>query len=531
MKKLITMLLICTMLISLAACSGKSSAPTETQAPIAPASTQAPLETKPATEPAGGPVTGGTLNIGIHITPDSMWPNRDNGGIYWLTYAVEQLAYYDTYTGKLVYQLATDMKEDFDNNTITVTLRDNVLFHDGSKLNAEAAVWNLQMYLDSNHASSIGSPASFEIIDDLHFVVKYDKLSLESIKALGGAWIFSLKTYQEKGEDYYVTTMVGTGPFVQTEYIIDDHWTFERNDNYWGQTAYLDKIIVHKITDRQALVTSFLNGDIDMVYTGNETYLNNLTSNGHQPEFSTPTASVIYGMVNNALPDSPWANDDVRKAVFLYGIDFDALAYSCGGQYAEHYYTYSYKYDWHHGEDDGKSLYDPARAKQMLTDAGYPDGFTTHIYSSGRQENEATALQAALKMLGIEAEIEITEAVFEYRDGGTHEGIIIVGSQTNVNNFSDFQLLWSADGWCSNMFKYSDAYLEIADKCAKAADEAERTELLKQWAHALAYDDVLVIPIDYTPEYYFTQPYVHGFQEAFHGTASYEENLIWMDAH
>ncbi len=477
------------------------------------------------------PVTGGTLKLGIHITPDSMWPNRDNGGAYWLTFAVEQLAYYDNYSGELVYQLATDMQEDFEAQTITVTLRDGVLFHDGSKLDAETAVWNLEVYYENNNGM-IGSPASFEIIDDLHFVVKYDgNMSLESIKKLGGAWMFSKKTFDEKGEDYYVTTMVGTGPFVQTEYIIDDHWTFERFDNYWGQTAYLDKIIMYKISDRQALITSYLNGDIDMVYTGNESYLNNLTSHGYEAEFSTPTASVIYAMVNNAIEGSPWANDDVRKAVFLYGIDFDALAFSIGGNFAKHYYTYSYDNDWHHDPEAGKSLYDPELAKKMLADAGYPDGFKTTIYTSGRQQNESTGLQAALKMLGIEAEIEITEAVFEYRDGGDHEGLIVVGSQTQVNNYTDFDLLWSKDGWCNKMFKYSDAYLEISEKCRKAATIEERTELLKQWAHALAYDDVLVVPIDYLPEYYFTKPFVHDFEKAFHGTASYEENLIWVDEH
>ena len=476
------------------------------------------------------PVTGGTLNLGIHITPDSMWPNRDNGGVYWLTYAVEQLAYYDDNKGELVYQLATDMQEDFENNTITVTLRDNVYFHDGSKLDSETAVWNLEVYRDNN-AGMIGNPVSFEIIDDLHFIVKFDSMTLETKKTLGGAWMFSLQTAKEKGEDYYVTTMVGTGPFVQTEYIIDDHWTFERFDNYWGPKAYLDKIIVHKIADRQALVTSFLNGDIDMVYTGNESFLNNLTSHGYEPTFETATASVIYAMVNNALEDSPWANPEVRKAVFLYGIDFDALAYACGGNFASHYYTYSYKHDWHHDEEAGKSLYDPEKAKQMLADAGYPDGFKTTIYSSGRQQLESTGLQSELKKLGIEAEIEITEAVFEYRNGGDHEGLIVVGSQTRVNNYSDFELLWSANGWCNKMFKYSDEYLDTVAKCEAAGTIEERSELLKQWAHQLAYDEVLVVPIDFIPEYYFTKDFVHDFDTAFHATASYEENLIWVDAH
>ena len=121
--------------------------------------------------------------------------------------------------------------------------------------------------------------------------------------------------------------------------------------------------------------------------------------------------------------------------------------------------------------------------------------------------------------------------MFEYRNGGDHEGLIVVGSQTRVNNYSDFELLWSAGGWCNKMFKYSDEYLDTVAKCEAAGTIEERSELLKQWAHQLAYDEVLVVPIDFIPEYYFTKDFVHDFDTAFHATASYEENLIWVDAH
>ena len=99
-----------------------------------------------------------------------------HGGAYWLTFAVEQLAYYDNYSGQLVYQLATDMQEDFEAQTITVTLRDGVLFHDGSKLDAEAAVWNLQVYYDNNNGM-IGSPASLS-----------RRYSLSSVSASYSLW-------------------------------------------------------------------------------------------------------------------------------------------------------------------------------------------------------------------------------------------------------------------------------------------------------------------------------------------------------
>ena len=485
----------------------------------------------PALAEDAQPRFGGTLNIGIHITPASMWPNRDNGGVYWLTYVAEQLAYYDSYTGQMVGQLATDMVEDFDNNTITVTLRENVTFHDGSPFNAEAAVWNLQLYVDSGNGLSIGNPKSFEIIDDLHFVVKFDELNLSSINSLGGAWMLSYQTYLEKGEDCYVTDLVGTGPFVQTEYITDDHWTYERNENYWGCRPYLDRIIVHRITDRQALITSFVNGDIDMVYTGNETYLNTLSAYNYEPDFQTATASTVFACPNVLMENSPWANEDVRKAVFLYGIDFDALAFGCAGNFAKHYYTYSFDYDWHHDPADGQSLYDLDKAKSMLAEAGYADGFDTTIYVESRYPNEATGLQAALAALGIRATVEITDAVYEYRDNGGREGILLFGCQTNVNNYGHFVSYWGKDGWSNKIFAYDDELIALEDRCTAAADIEERNGYLKEWAHALAYDYVYVVPIDYVPEYYFTQSYVHGFEEAFHGTAIYDEELIWVDEH
>ena len=476
------------------------------------------------------PSTGGTLSLGIHITPASMWPNRDNGGVYWLSYVAEQLAYYDSYTGQMVYQLATDMKEDFDNKTITVTLRDGVTFHDGSPFNADAAIWNLQVYMDNN-PMAIGSPASVEKIDDLSFVVHYNEMTLQSINSLGLAWMLSKEYYDKNGEDCYVTNLVGTGPFVQTEYITDDHWTYERNENYWGARPYLDKIIVHRITDRQALITSFVNGDIDMVYTGNESYLKTLESYGFAPDFQTATASNVFACPNVKAEGSPWADENVRKAVFLYGIDFDALAYGCAGNFAKHYYTYSFDYDWHHDPAAGESLYDMDKAKQMLADAGYPNGFSTTIYVESRYPNEAAGLQASLKMLGIDAEVVFTDEVYNLRDQGEVEGLILFGCQTNVNNYGHFVSYWGKDGWSTGILKYDDQLIALEDAATQAATIEERNEALKAWAHALAYDYVYVIPIDFVPEYYFTQSYVHGFKEAFHGTAVYNEELIWVDAH
>ncbi len=476
------------------------------------------------------PKTGGTLTLGIHITPESLWNARDNGGIYWLTYAAEQLAYYDTYKGELTYQLATDLAEDFDEKSITVTLRDGVKFHDGSALNAEAVIWNLQMYVDSGFGSNVGNPTKFEIIDDLHFKVFFDTMTIETKTSLGGAWVLSYQTYlEQEDKDYYVTHIVGTGPFKHTEYVLDSHWTFERFDEYWGGVPYLDKIVLKRIADRQALITAFVNKDIDMVYTGNETYLQTLTQYGYQPTFDTSTASINFVFPNVKAEGSPWADINVRKAVFLYGIDFDALVYAIGGDYAKHYYTYSYTYDWHHKDTDGDSLYDPAKAKEMLTEAGYPNGFDTTLYVEGRYSMEATAMQAALAQVGINANVEITDDVFDMRTKGEFEGLIMFGNQTNVNNYTEFAYQWAPEGWYKNIFAYDEAYLDIVSRCMNAATLEERTAALTEWSQALAYDYCYIVPLQTIPEYYYTQAHFHAFQESFCGTAKYNEHLWWVD--
>lgn len=503
--RIASVLLALAMVLALSSCGksgGDSVAPTAN--PTAnPTSTPAfesvaPEEYKP---PAGGEATpapeqpeatdtpqyGGVYSLTVNVSPNTLFTNYRSpgfGAIYMP--AVETLGRVDNQTNKITPHLAKSFEFDTENNIVTMKLNEGILFHDGSELTAEVVKWNLEFAMSNKLGASFYNPSSIECPDKYTVVVKFDKFFIDADVRLGQVNMYSKQAFDEHGADWLDFNPVGTGPFVFKEYVVDNRITYIRNDNYWMEgKPYVDQVDVLIIFDSTAAMTAFANGELSSYTTQDRSANDTLKAMGYQdigkPVWTSYYLNVLS--VSNKDPDDPWSNVKVRQAVMLYGLDYAELGLLSLGDYAVPNPQLCIPGSLLYDEKITQAVqYDPEKAKQMLAEAGYPDGFETDINAVLNVVPLATAMQDSLKKLNITANVIELSSTDPRRTDGSLRGFVILGGATSWDIIprpvgSMFHPRTPTHG---AHIDYPDEYERLFDLATNAKSYEERVEYGKQ---------------------------------------------------
>ncbi len=297
-----------------------------------------------------------------------------------------------------------------DTPNVLFHLRKGVKFHDGSDWNAQALAWNLKMYKEGNmFGSTTNYWKSWDIIDDYTVRVNFTQYLNTLMRAWENYFFVSPTAYNKNGIEWMRTHMVGTGPFTQNDFSRDVSLTAVKNQNYWQKgKPYLDGVKLLYVSDQLTREALFKSGGAEM--------LNAIPMEVPQfpaPDYVTITkdGGPLMLIPDSKNADSPWSNLKVRLATD-YAIDKDSLAKTFGYGLAKPAYqmssTATKAYD--PALESKYRKYDVAKAKQLMTDAGYPNGFKTTIYiGSGLDRNPVIAVQAYLSKIGIQADLQFPE--------------------------------------------------------------------------------------------------------------------------
>ncbi len=305
--------------------------------------------------------------------------------------------------------------ENIDDNTWKITIKDGVTFSNGKPCDAQA-VKDCFEHLVEVHERAAGDLdiASMEADGNvLTITTNSTKPTLINYLCDPYGCIIDEEASVENG------VVVGTGPFVATEVVTDDHVNLVKNENYWNGDVKLDEVKVITISDGDTLALALQNGDIDAAY-GMAYASYPLFENDDFVFTSTATSRAFYCQMNY---NSPVIKDDaVRKAIAM-GIDkegfvntlLNGYGYVGKGAFPE---TFSFG-----GQNVKSESYDPEGAKKVLENAGWvdsdgdgireKDGQTLTIrwisYPS-RQELPllAESAQATLKDIGIDVQLNVT---------------------------------------------------------------------------------------------------------------------------
>ena len=290
--------------------------------------------------------------------------------------------------GDVTPWLAESYKVADDLTSITFSLRKGVKFHDGTDFNAQAAV---------------------DVIDDYTIRVNlksWTNTVLSSFADSPGSWMVSPTAYEKNGVDWMRNNPVGTGPFKFVSFQRDVNYEVTKNPDYWiKDRPYLDGIEIKYIADPMTQQAALQAGEADMLELEPGKMAKDLQNLGFNVGFQIVT--VYTFLPDSAHPDSPYSKQEVREAV-AYSIDREALAKAFSyGFWDAPYQLPPTSNPAYNPNFSLARKYDPTKAKQLLTDAGYPNGFKTTILVNPAIVNHdiGVALQSNLAAVGITAEL------------------------------------------------------------------------------------------------------------------------------
>ena len=398
--------------------------------------------------------------------------------------------------------LAENISIDADALTMVVTLREGISFSDGTPFNAEAVIKNWNYYIE-NGSNRFNNVESFEATGEYEVTAKlteYDNSTILNTCVEGG-WMISPTFFEENGEDVVYTTPVGTGPFVCVSSNLDSEIVYEKNDNYWHEgKPYLDGITITLCSDSTTAMTIFKSGDADIILFPSTTQAQELEELGYQQlgsadAYFPSTAGFTF---SSNVEGSPVSDVNVRKAI-CYAIDSEAITKALGGDLYEFTNQLAVPGSESYNDQVAGYPYDPEKAKELLAEAGYADGFTLTATGSGaEQEAFYTLIQAYLQEVGITLEIELVDsAVYNAKrmvaGDDNYEGLIFLqGAAVKERYFDVFGD--NPTHYARSMAQYDDVN-SLMDFIKYSTDDDEVNQALMDFQTKIIDDYCLIHPM------------------------------------
>jgi peptide/nickel transport system substrate-binding protein len=290
-----------------------------------------------------------------------------------------------------------------DQLTWTFELRKGVRFHDGAPFDARAVKANFERVLDPeqghNRRDLFAPIERVEVVDDftVRIVTRYPFGAFEPMMAHVSA---AIRSPAKDGS--------GTGPYKLRSWRKDLELVLDRNEDYWGERGKLDTIVYRPIPEAASRVIALESGDVDVITQIPPADLKRLES---EPDVVvSKTLSIGAQQFRFHCKRKPFTDPRVRQAI-SYAIDRRSILENLMPGMAEPS-TGPLTPRIRGRADLGEIPYDPDKAKELLAEAGYPDGFETRITTTPRYNmgvELAQAVAAQLSKVGIEAEIEVLE--------------------------------------------------------------------------------------------------------------------------
>ncbi|NBJ93978.1 ABC transporter substrate-binding protein [Parablautia muri] len=377
---------------------------------------------------SGEPKSGGVLryaSASTVSTPGYTPECSNNASLIFLTTAYEFLVTYAE-DGSLAPKLATEWETDADEPSITWTLREGVTFADGMPFNAEAVKANIEEYQKSER-NETNNIASCEVIDDTHIKMVLNSWNSSTLEAVG-FFVYYMSPEALKDVDSLRNSSCGTGPFQVTDFSPGVSVKYAKNENYWQEgKPYLDGVEIYTVDEPTTRSSAFQAGEYDLLEMDDMTIANELAMSGNYETEDNITGQgfVSTGIIPNSAEDGPFADPLVRRAL-CYAIDVEAVVEAFGyGMWIEldQWATpdaVTYNNDINH------FTYDPDKARALLAEAGYPDGFTTTFTTNPGHKDEFTAIANMLEEVGIHCEMNLVDesAQVNLYSTGTWTGIM-----------------------------------------------------------------------------------------------------------
>lgn len=455
-----------------------------------------------------------TLVVGNSMETKSLDPQNANDG----SSTRAGMAIYDRLVERsesmeLVPGLAESW-ESKDPTTWVFNLRKGVKFHNGEELKASDVKFTLERQKKSSKVGFlISSIESIETDGDYKVIIKTKEpfAPLLSNLAHNGSSILNEKAVLAAGEDYGQKP-VGTGPFKLVEWVAGDKMVLERFEDYFGDKAGVKNLIFKTIPEASSRTIALETGEIDISVDIEPIDKEKIASNPKLKMEESQTLGYAMIWINNNK--KPFDNKLVRQAI-NYAVDKQAIVksvlYGVGSPANTPMAPLLFSYN----KDIKGYEYNVQRAKELLTQAGYPNGFDAKLWVTSANSQIGEVVQAQLKEIGINISIESLESGAALERTGKGEHDMYMGSWTTVTADPDYALYptyhGSQKGPAGNRAFYGNSEVDkLLDLGRKTVDEAERLKYYQE-AQKLIVEDAPDVQLYYPGRIVGMQSNVQGF--------------------
>lgn len=408
--------------------------------------------------------------------------------------AYESLVTYDL-QGNVLPGIAKEWTYDEATMTYTITLRDDVYFHDGTHLTSEDVAFSLEMGKQTGRFSlSCNYIDTVEVVDDTTLKVSLTANYSPFLYFIAiNLDIICKATYEANGDLSQVEN--GTGPYKMVEYTPGDKVVFEAFDQYYGEQPAIKNLVFKIIPDANTQMIALENGEINLSRDFSMNNIENILSNPQLDIYTGESGNVFYVGLNQSF--EPFQDVRVRQAI-NYAIDREFVIEVCEEGYGEIANSIANKGMLGYTEDATYYEYNPEKAKELLADAGYADGLTIPaiLCKEGKFKSAAEVIQEDLAAVGITTEIDVRDANGFNADFKKSNFAMCVTSLNLSQDAHHATMSFGSTGYL-NYFGINDPEIdEMASKAAQAQDPAERIAIYHDLLCKVA-DDALYAPLYY----------------------------------
>lgn len=467
-----------------------------------------------------GDKAGGVLVFGRSGDASGLDPARETDGesFYIADNVYDNLVSFINGTTDIEPGLAEKWDVSANGLEFTFYLRKGVKFHDGTDFNADAVVYSLARQFKKDHPAYKYGPwkywSAMGMDDIIKDVVKVDDYKVKILlKKKEAPFLANLAmqfaaivspTAAEKEKENFKSTACGTGPFKFVQWIKDDSIILERNDNYWGRKAYLDRLILKVIPEPTARYLALKKGEVDIIDFPSPEDIENIKADPKLKIVEQPGLNVGYMAMNQSK--KPFDNKLVRQAVnhAINKADILKAVYGNLGVPAKNPLPPTM---WSYNDAIQEYKYDPKLAKELLKKAGLENGFETTLWAmpvsrpyNPNAKKVAEIMQSQLKEVGIKANIVSYEwgTYLDKLDNLQHDMCLIgwTGDNGDPDNFLYVLLsIQSTNKPAQNYaFWKNEKFNSLITQAKETVDKDKRTKLYKE-AQVIFHEEAPWVPI------------------------------------
>ncbi|MFN3333809.1 MAG: ABC transporter substrate-binding protein, partial [Caldilinea sp.] len=358
-------------MIVLAACAPPAAAPTTGGAAM--------TSGEGAAASSAGPT--GTLIVALPLDPNSLNPpnaaDRMAGNV--INQIFDSLLTVDNETGEILPSLATAWEVSDDGLEYTFQLRQGVTFHDGAPFNADDVVATFEAGKDPVNAYASGyENVTVEVIDEYTVKMRPNTPDVTFLRSLVGYNIISAEQFAAEGNAGIEAKPIGAGPFKFVEWNRGNRIVLDAFEDYWDEgKPYVARVIFRPIPESSTRLAAIQTGEVHIINRLSADEAKSLEGVAGVEQITYPADRVYYIAFNNLTTGVGKPTEDVRvRQAMNHAVDREAIVNALFDGNAR--LSAGFVTPWNLGFDESLQPYpyDPERARALLTEAGYADGFT-----------------------------------------------------------------------------------------------------------------------------------------------------------